>query len=147
MTPDPLADPLAPVLAGTAPPGVLAWPADRPLVAALEAVRDAGWVAALVELDGVTDKAALMESCARGLELPDWFGGNWDALADCLGDLSWWPAGEQGRVIVVRNWQSYAAARPKEWVIAQEVFADAAEYWRSTPTGLVVLVALGADAS
>jgi hypothetical protein len=30
-----------------------------------------------------------IEAIAKALGFPDWFGGNWDALEDCLGDLSW----------------------------------------------------------
>lgn len=30
-----------------------------------------------------------IEAVAKALDFPDWFGGNWDALEDCLGDLSW----------------------------------------------------------
>ncbi|MCX4702319.1 barstar family protein [Streptomyces sp. NBC_01352] len=82
-----------------------------------------------VDLDGVTDKAGLMDRCARALGLPDWFGRNWDALADSLGDHTVWPEGavENGLLIVVRNWQPYAKALPQEWETAQEVFAEAAD--------------------
>ena len=70
-----------------------------------------------LDLDGVTDKAGLMDRCARDLELPDWFGRNWDALADSLTDLRALP--ESGALLlVVRNWQPYAKARPEEWEIA-----------------------------
>ncbi|WP_446686701.1 barstar family protein [Pseudofulvimonas gallinarii] len=27
---------------------------------------------------------------AAVFRFPEWFGDNWDALADCLADLSWW---------------------------------------------------------
>lgn len=45
-----------------------------------------------IELDGTTDKTELFTRIASALIFPDWFGHNWDALADCLGDLSWLPA-------------------------------------------------------
>ena len=35
------------------------------------------------------DKAQLLKTSARRLGFPDWFGDNWDALEDCLTDLSW----------------------------------------------------------
>jgi len=71
-----------------------------------------------LDLDGVADKAGLMERCVRALELPDWFGRNWDALADSLGDTSVWPAPavEKGLLVVVTGWQPYANARPQEWL-------------------------------
>ena len=80
-----------------------------------------------LDLDGVMDKAGLMECIARALGLPDWFGRNWDALADSLSDHTVWPEGsvEKGLSIVVRNWQPYAQTRPDEWGIALEVFSEA----------------------
>ncbi|MHC3471714.1 barstar family protein [Streptomyces sp. 7R007] len=82
-----------------------------------------------LDLDGVTDKAGLMDRCARALALPDWFGRNWDALADSLSDHTVWPEGavEQGLLIVVRGWQPYATARPDEWETARDVFAEAVD--------------------
>ncbi|WP_416977736.1 barstar family protein [Streptomyces sp. T028] len=91
-----------------------------------------------LDLDGVMDKAALMDRCVRDLELPDWFGRNWDALADSLTDLPDGP--ESGPVlVVVRNWQAYAKARPEEWEIAQEVFSSAVNH----VPALSVVLALG----
>ncbi|KOG32294.1 barstar family protein [Streptomyces resistomycificus] len=94
-----------------------------------------------LDLDGVTNKASLMDRCARALELPDWFGHNWDALADSLGDHTVWPEGavERGLLIVVRHWQPYAKVRPDEWEIAEEVFSQATERTEA----LTVALALG----
>jgi len=90
-------------------------------------------VLATLDLAGVTDKAGLMDRCLRDLGLPDYFGRNWDALADVLSDPGLWP--EDAGVIVVRNWEPYAKARPEEWEIAREVFAGA--------SGPTVALALG----
>lgn len=47
--------------------------------------------ALLVELPPETDEAdakrALLSALAVALEFPPWFGENWDALADALGDV------------------------------------------------------------
>lgn len=97
-----------------------------------------------LDLDGVTDKAGLMDRCARALALPDWFGRNWDALVDSLSDRTVWPEGADGRglLLVVRGWRAYAEARPQEWATAQEVFAEAAD---RTPS-LTVALAVGGSA-
>jgi len=34
-------------------------------------------------------KGEVLAELARAIKAPDWFGHNWDALADALGDLSW----------------------------------------------------------
>jgi hypothetical protein len=34
------------------------------------------------------DKTLLLRNIAAALDFPDWFGGNWDALEDCLSDLA-----------------------------------------------------------
>ncbi|MGW0735930.1 barstar family protein [Streptomyces sp. NPDC002851] len=104
-----------------------------PLAPVLDAARAAGRSVAVLDLDGVTDKAAFMERCARDLDLPGWFGRNWDALADCLTDLP------HGTLLVVTHWQPYAAAQPREWGTAQDVLTEAT----GSAAELSVLLALG----
>ena len=55
----------------------------------------------LVRLHGseITGKEELMDGLAVGFSLPGYFGRNWDAVDECLRDLSWLPA--RGYVLVV----------------------------------------------
>jgi hypothetical protein len=41
----------------------------------------------------VCDKGTLLAQLAEAGRFPDYFGHNWDALAECLCDLSWLPEG------------------------------------------------------
>src|SRR6185295_4487636 len=52
-----------------------------------------------IDLAGVTGKKALLERISGACQFPDWFGRNWDALEDCLTDLSW--AGAPGHVLLI----------------------------------------------
>ena len=54
-----------------------------------DAVRGTRLDLAQVGLAGVEDKEGLLGRLAQALGFPEWFGGNWDALEDCLCDLSW----------------------------------------------------------
>ncbi|WP_328971341.1 barstar family protein [Streptomyces sp. NBC_00239] len=107
----------------------------QPLAPALAAAREAGRTVVVLDLDGVRTKAALMERCARALELPQWFGRNWDALADVLTDPSWFPAQDARVLLAVTEWRGYAQARPQDWEVFREVLESAAEYWESAPGG------------
>lgn len=49
---------------------------------------------------GIVTKTVLMNALAEALQFPDYFGGNWDALEECIRDLYWLPAGD---VIVVHE--------------------------------------------
>ncbi len=115
---------------------------DKTFAPVLEAVRATGWTSSVLDLTGVTDKAALLDRCTRALDLPAWFGGNWDALADCLKDLSWLPVA-RGRLLLVLGWQAYAKARPEEWAVVQEVFSEAEAHWNTRAEGFAVLLAVG----
>ncbi len=79
---------------------------------------------ARVDLAGVQDKEALLARLATALALPDWFGGNWDALEDCLTDLSW-RAGS-GHVILIKEHGELPA---DDLGVLLEVLAAAAEHW------------------
>jgi len=81
-----------------------------------------------VDLAAARDKSGLLAALARALELPDWFGGNWDALQDCLDDLSWRTA--PGYVIVLEHCQGLAKQARGDFDTALEVFGAAAEFWR-----------------
>jgi hypothetical protein len=43
---------------------------------------------------GLRSKEKLLGVFAARLEFPTYFGGNWDAFEECLGDLAWLPPGE-----------------------------------------------------
>lgn len=42
---------------------------------------------------GTDSKPGTLAAFAAALHFPSWYGHNLDALADCLGDLSWLPEG------------------------------------------------------
>jgi barstar (barnase inhibitor) len=67
-----------------------------------------------------SEKTSLLENIATALAFPEWFGQNWDALEDCLTDLSWNPAG--GYVLIFEN------ARSGD--VMTDILASAAEFWR-----------------
>ena len=77
-----------------------------------------------IRLSGAADKQALMQRIAAALQFPGWFGSNWDALEDCLGDLSWSKAG--GHVLLFEG----AADLPAdERGILLDILASAAASW------------------
>ena len=90
----------------------------------LDATRGSVLQVSRIDLAGAADKDALMERIARALEFPRWFGGNWDALEDCLTDLSWSKAG--GHVLLLEG----AAELPAdERGILVDILATAAAWW------------------
>ncbi|MFD6968914.1 barstar family protein [Streptomyces sp. NPDC059949] len=122
----------------------------QPLAPAIEAAEAAGWTVLRLDLDGVRGKAGLIRRCGGALRLPEWVGGNWDALADALRDLSWLPGadgdgdgGGGGRLVAVTSWRGYAGARPGEWEILVEILEEAVDFWRGQEgePPLVVLLA------
>ena len=64
--------------------GVYRVRADAPV---LEALGEAGVSAVKIVLGGAATKADVLQRIGRTLEFPDWFGGNWDALEDCLTEV------------------------------------------------------------
>lgn len=43
-----------------------------------------------VTLDAtIREPSTLLQRIADGLKFPDYFGGNWNALIDCLSDMTW----------------------------------------------------------
>lgn len=104
------------------PQGAGVYQLNCTLEALHESVMRAGF--ALFEADVATahSKGELLAELARAIAAPEWFGHNWDALADALGDLSWRPA--PGYVLLLRGEQ------PDEPALA-DILAATVEYWRA----------------
>jgi len=76
-------------------------------------------------LDGRTliDKHSLLAAVGRALDFPDYYGQNWDALEECLNDLSW----RDSSVSLVIH---HADAIPSDLLmILLDIFAGAASNW------------------
>ncbi|MFI7246514.1 barstar family protein [Streptomyces qinglanensis] len=119
------------------PPGVYRLPSVGP--DALMQADAAGWFGAVVDLTGVDNKAEFMERCATGLELPDYFGRNWDALADLLTDLSWYGKPD-GYLLLATGWSGFEHADPADAAAAAEVFTAAVGFWAVRETPLSILL-------
>lgn len=98
---------------------------------------------ARIDLSGCRDKDAALRRIAQALEFPEWFGGNWDALADCLGDLSWWPA--PGYAFVLDHTHDWKDADPVGFDVLLEVGNDVAATWaeHGVPFWLLIPVPSG----
>ena len=55
--------------------------------------------------------AGLFGEFARALAFPDYFGHNWDALEECLNDLSW--LGKQSGIVLVHKYMPLANERQR----------------------------------
>lgn len=63
--------------------------------------QEGGFAVFEANLADAHSKGEVLAELARAIQAPDWFGHNWDALADALGDLSWHPA--PGYVLLLRG--------------------------------------------
>jgi hypothetical protein len=76
----------------------------------------------LVASIAFAEKEKLLKNIAAALAFPDWFGHNWDALEDCLTDLSWREA--PGYVLLFEN------ANPGDDLgVLLDILRSSAEWW------------------
>ncbi len=115
----------------------------RDMAALLVAAKTCGFAVYRIDLSAVRDKTTLMERLAVALQFPDWFGHNWDALADCLSDLSWLPAG--GHVLLLEHCDDLQAAHAENFATALQVFAATADTWRTENIPFWVLIDVHVD--
>jgi RNAse (barnase) inhibitor barstar len=72
----------------------------------------------VLDTRGARDKQSFLAACARSLAFPDYFGHNWDALADSLGEF----ARERNPVLVV--WTGASDLAPADRDIAVEIMSE-----------------------
>jgi hypothetical protein len=94
----------------------------------LDAARGSELDVARIDLGPASDKEQLFAQFASSLAFPGWFGGNWDALEDCLGDLAW-RAGD-GHLLLVDGFENLRARRPDDFGVLLDILSSSAQYWR-----------------
>ena len=80
-----------------------------------------------VDLYGCTSKDRVLDRFATALRFPAWFGGNFDALADSLGDLSWLPA--EGYLLLIEHSDAWRQADDENFATLLDILNEAAVSW------------------
>jgi len=80
-----------------------------------------------VDLAGCADKDEVLRRFAQALHFPEWFGGNFDALADSLGDLSWDRA--DGYLLLIEHTDAWRLADDDNFATLLDILNEAAVVW------------------
>jgi hypothetical protein len=126
------------VLAGAAPPGIYHLRSRAQPDSIAQSAARRGWRCFYLDGRQIGDKRALMAAAARALELPSYFGHNWDALEECLNDLAWAPAA--GYLLLYDDAAQLARAEPEDWATLHAILADAVAAWAARGTPMYVLL-------
>jgi RNAse (barnase) inhibitor barstar len=109
----------------------------------LSAAENCGYVVFPVDLSRVKDKQELLQALGRAMAFPEWYGSNWDALADCLDDLGWRPG--EGYLVLLEHGDLLHERAAGDLVAALQIFTEAANSWRERGIALWCLVDMQAD--
>lgn len=104
----------------------------------LDATRGGSPRLSRVSLAGALEKSELLARLARGLHFPAWFGGNWDALEDCLTDLSWLEG--DGHVLLLEDGSGLNA---DDLGILVDVLSSSARFWAERRRSFFVVFVQG----
>jgi RNAse (barnase) inhibitor barstar len=122
---------LAAVLARHEQPGIYQWHGAFEVADVQHAVEHAGW--GFGHVDGWThagSKAEFLAAVGEALGFPDWYGQNFDALADCLHDIG---DGTEGVVLLWDGWSTLARADEKAFSVALSVLGSRVNADRGVP--------------
>jgi hypothetical protein len=109
--------------------------ANDSMVPVGQAVPPSG-VAVVARVDGarMVDSDGVFGQFYDALRFPTYFGWNWSAFSDCLGDLAWLPADRY--LIVIENSALVLSSSSEERELFFEVLAKAARAW-ANPLGKI----------
>ncbi len=109
----------------------------------ITAAKASGLAAFRVNLAKAGDKEHMLSAIAKSLKFPDWFGHNFDALADCLADMEWKPA--DGYVVLLEHCDGIHGKAEEDFLSALHIFEQAANDWREMGVPFWCLVEMQAD--
>ena len=93
------------------------------------AAKEAGFTLFEVDMTGVHSKSEFMAAIAQSIAAPEWFGKNWDALADALADLSWKNA--PGYVLLFANCSANFNLLANDHDVAKDIMTSTVDYWKA----------------
>lgn len=79
--------------------------------------------------EGIDSKEALLGSFATAAKFPEYFGGNWDALLDCLRDFEW----ASDNYIIIKHADLPLRSNPAECRTYLEILREAVIDWSQEP--------------
>jgi hypothetical protein len=80
-----------------------------------------------IDLAGCDSKEEVLRRFALALQFPEWFGGNFDALGDSIGDLSWLRA--DGYLLLIENTDAWRLADDDNFATLLDILNEAAVVW------------------
>lgn len=109
-----------------------------------EDARAQGHLVRRISLAGCRGKHDLLLRIASALAFPQTFGMNWDALADCLGDLAWLPPAG-GYAWLFDHAGDLRSASASDFDTLRDVLDDACACWKVRDTPCFAFLALPDD--
>ena len=136
-----MSDQLVQLLAGKVKPGIYRLVSHISNDYVMTEAQQAGWRCYHIDGADVRDKAAFLNAFATALHFPSYFGNNWDALEECLRDLSWvYPEKAKGILLVYNDVDRFAKAQPDEWKTAHDILINAIAAWHKTSSPVIVVL-------
>lgn len=122
---------LAAVLAGRTEPGLYRWHGGFDVPTVRHTVEHAGWRFAHVDGWVEETKAEFLEAVGEALGFPEHYGRNFDALADCLHDVT--AADTRGTILLWDGWGPFARADGRAFSVALSVLGSRVNADRGGP--------------
>lgn len=80
-----------------------------------------------IEGDTIFEKPDFFRVSIPAINLPEYFGKNWDAWEECITDLSWCESSSY--LFVYKNPQNFATHSPEDWEIFKDILSTTIAYW------------------
>lgn len=126
------------VVNGTVPPGIYRLLTRATTASICKFLEHADFRCFVLAGQIISDKASFLRACSEAMGFPAYFGHNWDALDECITDLSWVPG--RGYVVLYNAVAHFATSDRAQWTIALDLLQTAVAHWQTTPTPMYVLL-------
>lgn len=94
----------------------------------------------IAQIENINNEDYLFKELSEKLKFPDYFGYNWNAVYDCLCDLSW----IQEREVVLIHLQPLNISR-KTFKVYLEVLSDAVKSWENDTDKILIVIFPSSD--